>query len=288
MDNRGSFALQRKLGEIAANNSRGSPGVQMRRASPVADERAPTYPAAMTSQLKCAHCESEESPASQSVPQEQGVIQKVPCAETDHDTSPEHKVIEDEFALRTGAKREYEIPKGSLDKNNQGEYKTGYADLANTGQKLIYDIKREKESKLATNLQLDQYISAADVACVAGWGKGDAYSDVPVVIPFGANWNIRAYQDGPGIISYRKEPKGIVGIGGFLKKACVVHVSLDDETTGGLGYMCSLDVEFADEHKQIDITTPIKSEKEITKTMLEKLISDTLNENVMVMEFDFD
>ncbi|WP_286262162.1 hypothetical protein [Thalassotalea atypica] len=171
----------------------------------------------LVKQKICTKCseekDSEDTSIQRKVSSVQSVLQRDPCSQTGHDTSPEHVAIENEFADRTGAKKEYEIPQGSVLKHVNGINKTGYADLADEAGKKIYDIKRSTEGY--PEEQLARYIIGANAHCSGGWEKGTAYGE-PRVIPFTAQQNIRAYQDGDGVISYRKEAKGVQSISSFL------------------------------------------------------------------------
>ncbi len=173
----------------------------------------------LVKQRKCTLCSEKEEDEGRITQRKanstQSVLQRAPCHETDHNTSLEHMAIENEFANRTGAKKEYEIPKGSVDKNKNGTNKTGYADLADEAGKKIYDVKRSNEGY--PEAQLAQYIKGANASCGDGWGKGTAYGG-PRVIPFTEKQNIRAYQDGEGVISYTKEHKGVKSISSFFSK----------------------------------------------------------------------
>lgn len=143
------------------------------------------------------------------------IVQRVPCAGTNHDTSPEHLAIELDYVNRVdNSAREYELPQGSVDTHENGIHKTGYADLANVGDKNIYDIKRQGEPY--PEAQLNRYLQAANASCEPGWTRGAAYGP-PRVIPFSPEQDIRAWQDGAGVISYTKLLKGQRGIMDMFK-----------------------------------------------------------------------
>lgn len=166
-------------------------------------------------QRKCDQCE-EDDQATQSVLQKKGnVLQLVACQGTTHDTSPEHLAIENEYVARVdNSAREYELPNGSVLTYDNGTHRTGYADLANVGDRTIFDIKRATEAY--PEAQLAQYITSANANCGDGWTRGTDYGG-PRVIPFSSTENIRAYQDGAGVISYVKEGKGQKSLTSFLK-----------------------------------------------------------------------
>lgn len=188
-------------------------------------------PNAIALQRKCENCEEEED-AIQAKFDGGVVIQRVACQGTDHDTSPEHAAIENEYVTRVqNSAKEYELPRGSvLTYEDSGLHRTGYADIANVGAREIYDIKRASEGY--PEAQLARYILSANAYCGQGWTRGTNYGG-PRRIPFNSQEEISAYQDGDGVISYIKLPKGQQGLKSFLKAKSTDEA---DEDMDGYGY----------------------------------------------------
>ncbi|MBO3457565.1 DUF4157 domain-containing protein [Aetokthonos hydrillicola CCALA 1050] len=138
-------------------------------------------------------------------------IQRSPCQGTTHDTSNEHLVIETDYTnyINRNASREFEIPKGSLDTNENGTHKTGYADIADRSAKELYEIKRATEAY--PDAQLNRYIAMANNSCGQGWKAGSYYPNERIIdfSRYEANMEIYAVKDArPGFIRYLKQPQG--------------------------------------------------------------------------------